>query len=61
MEVHPLALLTLAYAGNSTRKADKLLAQVLQELKTVTRKDNGRRVSEIHYLKTKATPGWQKN
>ena len=35
MEVHPLTLLTLAYAGNSTRKADKLLAQVRQELEDV--------------------------
>lgn len=32
MEVHPLTLLTLAYAGDSTRKADELLAQVRQEL-----------------------------
>ena len=35
MEVHPLTLLTLAYAGGSTRKADKLLAQVRQELEDV--------------------------
>ncbi|MCF3521167.1 transcriptional regulator [Limnobacter sp. SAORIC-690] len=32
MEVHPLTLLTLAYAGDSTRKTDQLLAQVRQEL-----------------------------
>jgi len=32
MEVHPLTLLTLAYAGDSTRKAEQLLAQVRQEL-----------------------------
>ena len=32
MEVHPLTLLTLAYAGDSTLKADELLAQVRQEL-----------------------------
>ena len=32
MEVHPL---TLAYAGDSTRKADQLLAQVRQELEAV--------------------------
>lgn len=30
MEVHPLTLLTLAYAGDSTREADELLAQVRQ-------------------------------
>ncbi|HHQ3689975.1 TPA: helix-turn-helix domain-containing protein [Pseudomonas aeruginosa] len=35
MEVHPLTLLTLAYAGNSTRKAEQLLAQVRQELKEI--------------------------
>ncbi len=32
MEVHPLTLLTLAYAGDSTHQADELLAQVRQEL-----------------------------
>ncbi|WP_186097806.1 helix-turn-helix domain-containing protein [Burkholderia gladioli] len=32
MEVHPLTLLTLAYAGGSTRKTEQLLAQVRQEL-----------------------------
>ncbi|HEJ5030227.1 TPA: helix-turn-helix transcriptional regulator [Pseudomonas aeruginosa] len=32
MEVHPLTLLTLAYAGVSERKAEQLLAQVRQEL-----------------------------
>ncbi|HEH8398684.1 helix-turn-helix transcriptional regulator [Pigmentiphaga sp. YJ18] len=35
MEVHPLTLLTLAYAGDSTRKVDQLLAQVRQELEAV--------------------------
>lgn len=35
MDVHPLTLLTLAYAGVSTRKADQLLAQVRQELEAV--------------------------
>lgn len=35
MEVHPLTLLTLAYAGDSTRKADEILAQVRQELEAV--------------------------
>lgn len=32
MQVHPLTLLTLAYAGDSTHEADLLLAQVRQEL-----------------------------
>ncbi|HMN14860.1 helix-turn-helix domain-containing protein [Aeromonas caviae] len=35
MGVHPLTLLTLAYAGDSTRKADELLAQVRRELEEV--------------------------
>jgi len=35
MEVHPVTLLTLAYAGNSTRKTDELLAQVRQQLEAV--------------------------
>ncbi|RYH36709.1 XRE family transcriptional regulator [Citrobacter freundii] len=35
MDVHPLTLLTMAYAGDSTRKADQLLAQVRQELEAV--------------------------
>ncbi|WJM49295.1 helix-turn-helix transcriptional regulator [Pseudomonas aeruginosa] len=35
MEVHPLTLLTLAYAGDSTRKTDQLLAQVRQELQEI--------------------------
>ncbi|MXN30528.1 helix-turn-helix domain-containing protein [Delftia sp. CH05] len=37
MEVHPLTLLTLAYAGDDLRQADQLLAQVRQELETVTK------------------------
>ncbi|ELY7129918.1 helix-turn-helix transcriptional regulator [Pseudomonas aeruginosa] len=37
MDVHPLTLLTMAYAGDSTRKADQLLAQVRQELEAVLR------------------------
>jgi hypothetical protein len=43
MEVHPLTLLTLAYAGDSTRKADQLLAQIRQELKDFSDQqlDNG--------------------
>lgn len=35
MDVHPLTLLTLAYAGDSTVEAERLLALVRQELKTV--------------------------
>ncbi|KHK52087.1 XRE family transcriptional regulator [Ralstonia sp. A12] len=35
MEVHPLTLLTLAYAGDNTRKVDELLAHVRQELDAV--------------------------
>ena len=35
MDVHPLTLLMLAYAGDSTRKADQLLAQVRQEFEAV--------------------------
>ncbi|AYN20042.1 helix-turn-helix domain-containing protein [Alcaligenes aquatilis] len=34
MDVHPLTLLTLAYAGN-TREADELLMQIRQELEQV--------------------------
>ncbi|WP_429951539.1 helix-turn-helix domain-containing protein [Comamonas sediminis] len=39
MEVHPLTLLTLAFAGDSTRKADEVLAQVRQELEAVLNPD----------------------
>ena len=35
MEVHPLTLLTLAYAGKHPKRADQLLAQVRQELEAV--------------------------
>ena len=35
MEVHPLTLLTLAYAGDNTHQADELLAQVRQELEAI--------------------------
>ena len=35
MEIHPLTLLALAYAGESARKLDQLLAQVQQELAAV--------------------------
>jgi len=39
MDVHPLTLLTLAFAGDSTHKADELLAQVRQELEAVLNSD----------------------
>ena len=35
MEVHPLTLLTLAYAGNSQHNVDELLARVRRELKEI--------------------------
>ena len=35
MEVHPLTLLTLAYAGKKPKQAEQLLAQVRQELEVV--------------------------
>lgn len=35
MEVHPLTLLTLAYAGDSTRKTDLLLTQIREELEAL--------------------------
>ena len=35
MEIHPLTLLTLAYAGTNAYKAEQLLAQVRQELGAV--------------------------
>ena len=35
MEVHPLTLLTLAYAGDSETQADQLLAQVQKELQEI--------------------------
>ena len=37
MQVHPVTLLTLAYAGNA-RQADHVLAQVLRELETILSK-----------------------
>ena len=42
MEVHPLTLLTLAYTGNDTQRAEQLLAQIRQELEAVTGKDTTR-------------------
>ncbi|MDY1242011.1 helix-turn-helix domain-containing protein [Pseudomonas aeruginosa] len=35
MEVHPLTLLTLAYAGDSTRKVEELLTLVREELQEI--------------------------
>lgn len=35
MDIHPLTLLTLAYAGDSMRQADELLVSVRQELEAV--------------------------
>ena len=35
MEVHPLTLLTLAYAGKKPKQAEQLLAQVRLELEAV--------------------------
>lgn len=35
MDVHPLTLLTLAYAGDNTHKADELLMRVRHELESV--------------------------
>lgn len=40
MEVHPLTLLTLAYAGDSPYRVDELLAQVRRELGTMTKKSD---------------------
>lgn len=40
MDVHPLTLLTLAYAGDNTRQADELLAQVRQELEAVLKESD---------------------
>jgi transcriptional regulator with XRE-family HTH domain len=40
MEIHPLTLLTLAYAGGSARKTDQLLEHVQQELATVLKEND---------------------
>ncbi len=40
MEIHPLTLLTLAYAGDDLQQVDQLLAQVRQQLETVTKKSD---------------------
>lgn len=40
MDVHPLTLLTLAYAGSDPTKIDRLLAQVRQELELLGKTDD---------------------
>ena len=42
MEVHPLTLQTLAYAGHDAQRAEQLLGQVRQELDAVLKKDDAR-------------------
>lgn len=42
MDVHPLTLLTLAYAGDNAHKADELLAQVRHELQAVVKSNDAR-------------------
>ena len=37
MEIHPLTLLVLAYAGNNTSQAEQLLAQVRRELEALSK------------------------
>lgn len=39
MEVHPLTLLTLAYAGNDPTATDQLLARVRKELEAIADTD----------------------
>ena len=40
MEIHPLTLLTLAYAGEDLQRVGRRLAQVRQELETVAKKSD---------------------
>lgn len=40
MEIHPLTLLVLAYAGNNTSQAAQLLAQVRRELDAILEERN---------------------
>ena len=42
MEIHPLTLLTLAYAGDDAQQVEQLLTRVRQELKVVAKKDEAR-------------------
>jgi len=37
MDVHPLTLLTLAYAGDTSNNAEQLLASVRKELELLTK------------------------
>lgn len=41
MEVHPLTLLTLAYAGDNTGQVERLLEQVRREVYKIIDSDNG--------------------
>ena len=59
MDVHPLTLLTLAYAGDSTRKADQLLVQVRQEQAVLKERDTRhRRVRDVLRQQHCAPPRW---
>ncbi|ASK34152.1 transcriptional regulator [Alcanivorax sp. N3-2A] len=40
MEVHPLTLLALAYAGDSESQIEKLLVQIRKELQMIIRENN---------------------
>ncbi|MBW8465238.1 helix-turn-helix transcriptional regulator [Acidovorax sp.] len=40
MEIHPVTLLTLAYAGADARKTDQLLSQVRHELELLAQADD---------------------
>ena len=42
MEIHPLTLLTLPYAGDDALQVEQLLTRVRQELKVVAKKDDAR-------------------
>lgn len=41
MEVHPLTLLTLAYAGDNTGQVERLLEQVRREVYKIIDSENG--------------------
>ncbi|WP_313242845.1 helix-turn-helix domain-containing protein [Stutzerimonas nitrititolerans] len=40
MEIHPVTLLTLAYSGTDSKKADQLLSQVRHELELLAQTDD---------------------
>lgn len=40
LEVHPLTLMALGYAGSNARKAEQLLEQVRRELEELLSKEN---------------------